>query len=380
MRLSQKDLNTLLHYHEFPCVSIYIPVDKVGQDTRQGAIRLKKAVKSTFEALQARQLRTPQIKTLLEPAEALYEDTLYWEHQNQGLALFLSPGKMWQHQLSERCEESVTIDDRFRLLPLLFDLSHDQPYYLLALSLEDTRLYRGTRHDLKERPLSEPRSIKAVTESYNMEKQLQHHSPFSGTGGTLFHGSDSTRDVEKQRIDEFFHRLEDNLKKELSGDQTPLIVACVDYLFPIFRDIFKDSRLMTEHISGSPENMKKATLIENSWNIARKSIDQNRKLAIESYQKRSGTERIRNGIGHVLPMAFQGRVDTLLINRTKWAWGQWDPQTGHVLNLVQEPDHWGDPDLLNLAALFTLENSGQVYLLNEDEMPVQSDCACVLRY
>ncbi len=173
-RLTAAELNEMLHIRQEPCVSIYLPVEKVGQDTRQGAIRLRKMIKAGHEALRERGLRTPQAEQLLSPVQALVEDALFWEHQEQGLALFASQDGLKIHQLIEKCAESVTISDRFMVLPLLAESERDQAYYLLSLNLDGTRLYLGTRASLTECELAEPRSVKSVRDTYTLEKQLQH--------------------------------------------------------------------------------------------------------------------------------------------------------------------------------------------------------------
>ncbi|MDW7659499.1 MAG: hypothetical protein SCM11_20210, partial [Bacillota bacterium] len=281
-RLTAQDFNKLLHLRQNPSISIYLPVEKVGQDTRQGAIRLRKSVKAAAEALHERGLRTPVIEQLLKPAEALYDDALFWEHQDQGLALFINQDGMIHYQLTERCDESVTIADRFMILPLLAEAARDRVYYLLALSLDDTRLYRATHATLTDCELPDPVSVKAINDFYILENQLQHHSAASGAaGGTVFHGSDSPHDSEKQRIEEFFRQLDINLKKQLAATDAPLVVACVDYLFPIFSAVCKECRLIGEHISGSPENMKKDVLLEKGWQIARTVFEQKKVNALK---------------------------------------------------------------------------------------------------
>jgi hypothetical protein len=379
-RLTTQDLNQLLRLRHDPSISIYLPVEKVGQDTRQGAIRLRKNIKAVAESLHERGLRTPVIEQLLKPAEALYDDALFWEHQNQGLALFMNQDGMIRHQLIERCEESVTIADRFMILPLLAEAAHDRIYYLLALSLDGTRLYRATRTTLTDCELPDPVSIKAVFDSYILEKQLQHHSSASGAGGTVFHGSDSPRDSEKQRIEEFFRQLDGNLKKQLAMTDAPLVVACVDYLFPIFSAVCKECRLVGEHISGSPENMKKDALLENGWQLARTVFDQNKVSALKTCGKLLGTERVRQGVGSLLMPAFQGRIDTLFLQRGSQVLGSWNPDTGDVIELTDSQPRFGDPDLLSAAAVMTLEQSGQVFILEEDEMPLAQECVAVLRF
>ncbi|MBP8989593.1 MAG: hypothetical protein KBG64_05180 [Clostridia bacterium] len=375
-RLTRQNINELLRIRQNPCISIYLPVEKVGQDTRQGPIRLRKLLKATAEGLRERAFRTPDIEKILAPAEALLDDALFWEHQYQGLALYLNFDGMMMHQFIEPCAESVTISDRFMIVPILAEEAHDRVYYLLALSLENTRFYMGTHYTLEEIELPEPRSVKEVFAAYDVEKQLRRHS----APGPVFHGFESMKDSEKQRIEEFFRRLSDNLKKVMSGSDAPLVVACVEYLFPIFRSAFKDSRLMDEMISGSPEAIKRDVLRENAWKIARKAFEKDKENALETFQKLGGTERIRSDIGALLPLAFEARVDTLFIRRDSQVWGVWDPQTGEVISLLDHPLRFGDPDMLGEAAARTLEYNGRVFVLEEEEMPVHKECAGILRF
>ncbi|MDD2441693.1 MAG: hypothetical protein PHG76_06240 [Eubacteriales bacterium] len=377
-RLTAAELNEMLHIRREPCVSIYLPVEKVGQDTRQGAIRLRKLIKASHEALRERGLRTPQAEQLLSPVQALVEDALFWEHQEQGLALFASQDSLKIHQLIEKCAESVTISDRFMVLPLLAESERDQAYYLLSLSLDGTRLYLGTRASLTECELAEPRSVKSVRDTYTLEKQLQHHGS-SGSGGTVYHGSETAHDKDKLMVEEFLRQMSANLAGSLTLPDAPLVVACVDYLFPIFRSLCKDCRLQDTHISGSPDTLKKEVLTDKGWQIARPFFEQGKHQAIRSYGNLAGTGKTSIGIGNLLPLALQGRVDTLLLSRQP-VWGRWDASSGAVLEIQEEQAQFGDPDLLSVAALLVLEHGGTVFLLHDDEMPVSDSCAGLLRF
>lgn len=374
---TKQNVNQLLSIQQNPCVSIYLPVDKVGQDTRQGPIRLRKLIKATAEALRERGFRTPFIEQLLQPAEALYDHALFWEHQDQGLALFLNQDGLLLHQLSERCVESVTIAERFMILPLLAEQADDRTYYLLALSLDDTRLYLATHRNITECVLPEPRSLKAVVEAYNLEKQLSHHG---GSSGSVVHGSASGRDLDKQRIEEFFRLLDSNLGDVLTEREAPVVAVCVDYIFPMFRTVCKSKNLMAEHISGTMDSLKKEILLEKAWQIVRTFFEKDKTAALQNYEKLAGTGLARHDIGNVLPMAFQGRIDTLFLRQDRQLWGEWDETSGHLTTLLDEQTRFGEPDLLSEAAILTLQQGGRVYILDGENMPVPAACACLLRF
>lgn len=59
-------------------------------------------------------------------------------------------------------------------------------------------------------------------------------------------------------------------------------------------------------------------------------------------------------------------------------WGQADLGTGEV---TVHPDHEsGDEDLLDLAAVQTFINQGEVFVFQQAEMPVSALVAAILRY
>ncbi|MDW7659141.1 MAG: hypothetical protein SCM11_18385, partial [Bacillota bacterium] len=109
-------------------------------------------------------------------------------------------------------------------------------------------------------------------------------------------------------------------------------------------------------------------------------FEQNKVNALKSCDKLLGTERIQQGIGSLLAPAFQGRIDTLFLKRGSQIWGTWNSDTGDIIELADHQPRFGDPDLLSETAVMTLEQGGQVFVLEEDEMPLTQACVGILRY
>ena len=223
IRFTRDQLDELQKVRQFPCVTFYLPILKEGSDIRQGPIRLKKMVKATEDALREKGMRTPLIDRMTGPVRELYDDALFWSHQEASLALFFNESGLKTVKLPIDTEESVTIADRFAIRPLLPLMGQDGHYHMLWLELSDTRLYRCTRYDMIEVKLSGlPVSLKSVVDSYSDEKQLQHHSgnskgrrTASNTGGSVYSSSESARDNEKGRIEEYFRQIDSSLRKVL---------------------------------------------------------------------------------------------------------------------------------------------------------------------
>lgn len=377
--------NELQKVRQYPSISFYLPVQQEGGDTRQGSIRLRKMVKATEDALHEKGVRTVTIEKMLQPVRELYDDALFWEHQNACLALFVNEAGLTRYQLPINTDESVTISDRFMLRPMLSLLSQDGHYNLLCLGLSDTRLYRCTRHSMSEIKLDNlPDSLKAVFETYNVEKQLQHHSGSArgrrSAGGSVFHGSESMKDSEKDRIEEYFRLIDDSLRKVLADDRAPLVLACVDYLYPIFKSTAKQPKLMADHISGSPDTLKREDILRQGWEIVRPVFDQAKTAALKTCQNLMGTPRVVEDIRLILPAAQHRQIDSLFLLKNAQAWGKSDAHTGRVILADDRLPEFGEEELLDQAAMQTLLHGGQVFVLESEEMPEKTDCLAVLRY
>jgi hypothetical protein len=89
--------------------------------------------------------------------------------------------------------------------------------------------------------------------------------------------------------------------------------------------------------------------------------------AITRYTRNIGSERASSDLQQIVPMAHQGRIESLLVTRGLERWGRYDANAAQVMLHKQfEP---GDDDLSNLIAIQTLLHGGQVYVLERDRMP-----------
>jgi len=105
---SQDELKALMGKHQGLCVSIFMPTYRTGAESQQNPIRFRNLLRTAEEKLLAAGLRPQEVKGLLEPAQALPGNVLFWRRQSDGLALFLSadlfrsciPGRRFQFQQS----------------------------------------------------------------------------------------------------------------------------------------------------------------------------------------------------------------------------------------------------------------------------------------
>jgi hypothetical protein len=74
-----------------PAVSVYMPTFRSGREVRQNAIRFKNLVKQAFVQLSERGMDDEEARHLLAEASSLEANDDWWQHQSDGLAMFLAP-------------------------------------------------------------------------------------------------------------------------------------------------------------------------------------------------------------------------------------------------------------------------------------------------
>jgi hypothetical protein len=92
----------------------------------------------------------------------------------------------------------------------------------------------------------------------------------------------------------------------------------------------------------------------------------------------SNSPQASSELNSIIPAAFYGRVETLFVALGKQIWGTFNSQKS-VLEVHRE--HMaGAQDLLDLAAVKTLSNGGEVYALDRENMPDEVLICAIFRY
>jgi len=368
-----------------PCVSIYMPTERMSAETLQNPIRFKNAIRQAEAELVSYGLRPEDARRLLEPATQL-DDYDFWQHQSDGLAIFIAPEMLRYYRLPLNFEEWVVVSDRFHFKPLLPLMTGDGCFYILALSQDEVRLLQGSRYSVMEVELEDiPHSLAEALRYDDTEKHLQRRTstPRGGTANPkpqagTFHGQGEGIDEANSDLLRFFQKLDAGLQDFLSGKKIPLILAGVEYLFPIYREANGYPHLMDAGITGNPEELKPEELHAKAWEIVAPHFQQAQQEAVELYREMIGTGKTSTNLEETVSAAYYGRVDQLFVALDAQQWGSFDPEANTVeTHSEAEP---GDQDLLDAAAIQTFLNGGVVYAVEPGQVPDEAPMAAVFRY
>jgi hypothetical protein len=383
--LSRTELGALFGKNVPPCVSVYMPTHKTGQQTRQNPIRLKNLLGKAEDLLTGNGMRRPEAKQLLEPAERLVGDASFWARQGDGLALFRSQDQFRYYRMGASFEELVVVAENFHIKPLIPIFASDGPFYVLAISQEQIRLLNCTRRSVREVELKDaPKSFAEWMKYTDMEKSSQLHggnTGHRGKQGAVFHGHGSSATDEalkKKYVSDYLNHVDKGVRKTLGAERAPLVLAGVDFLCALYRENSQYPTLMEEGISGNPDLKSSDDLHKLAWDIVQSHFQKDQDIALAKYRQLVGTNRVSLETREIIPAAAAGRIESLFVATGNHQWGRYDTASAQVT--LHEKEEPGDEDLLDTAAIHTLVNSGIVHAMEMSRMPYACAMAAVYRY
>jgi len=277
-------------------VSLYMPTSRFSPSNQEkDSTRLKNLLRDAETALVARGMRAADAQALLAPGRVLLDDRPFWLRSRDGLAVLLGEDTYHVLQIAMPVPEHVHVDYRFWIRPLLPLLGRDESYWVLALSQKRVRLLEGGPSSLVEVPVERiPKSLGDALKWEDFEKaSLQFHTGTSGSGGkrpAVFHGTGEP-DI-KNELTRFFREIERGLHEHLGKDHAPLVLAGVDYLIPLYREVNTCPLLLADAVTGNPDSLGEQLLHERSWAIAAREFRKPLEEAVTDDRRRRGRLRV----------------------------------------------------------------------------------------
>jgi len=362
-----------------PSISIFLPTHRAGRETQQDPIRFKNLLRDAEKQLLDGGMGPREASAVLQPAQALLDDSSFWNHQHDGLAVFMAVDDFHYYPLPFRVEELLVVAQSYYVKPVLPLFTNNGHYYILAISQNEVRLFEGTRYGVGQMALPDgtPANMEEALRLDGPQKSLQMHP---GGGGGMFHGQGPGDEEQKVWIEQYLNLVDTSLKEIFREQNAPLILAGVDYLLPMYRKVSEYQHIMEEGIIGNPDHLRPEELQEQAWRIVETYFQQETKKTVEQYQQLASTDKATDNVEEIVAAAFNGRVDKLILSVENQIWGAFNPKDGKVTRSSNGQSKIYNLALLDFTAMNTLQNGGTVYTLSQNEMPTDSPIAAVFRY
>lgn len=357
-------------------LSIYLPTHRTEPDIQQDLIRFKNLLKEVENKLSAVNAESNTKDSILKKAYTLLDDTQFWRQNEEGLAVFITDEFMDFYKVPVKFEERVLVDNCFLITPLIRMITLEGTFCVLALSQKKTRLLKCTQQLVEPIELHEaPESMEEFRQFDVYQKSIQQHSG-QGKGTPIFHGHGGGDDNDKV-MTEYLKTIENEVTSIMRKRNDPLILAGVESAVSHYKKVNHYSRVMDMSITANPDPLSDETLRDEAWTHIQTYFLKDMYKDLEQLGDLTGSDKISRDLNEILNGAYYGKVASLFLPNSLQKWGVFNPDN--------QPDaesqyNGEERDLINLAALFTLEKGGNVYAFGDNEMPIKSEVAAIYRY
>jgi hypothetical protein len=365
------------------CISVFMPTHASGAEVNERLDNrsFKNMLQSLQHELSARGIHQDRIDNMLAPGYALLLQDDLWRNLSAGLAVFISEEKCTYLRVPFTLEQDTMIQDSFCLAPLVPLLTSEHYFYLLVLSKKQAKLYRADAFGMRNVPVKEmPDGIDDVVHFEEKEgKNLWRTGGRGGKGGANFHGTGGGVPDEKTNIAMYLDEVDETLMKEgLADEHVPLLLAGVEYMLPIFRQVSTYKHIAEQALTGNYEIENMNSLYEAAMAVMRPHFEAETRKALDQYANQSATAFTSSVPADVISAAAYGRVAQLFVAEGFHLWGTHDETNDRVI--VHEDREQDDECLLNKAVVNTYMTGGEVHFMKKEQMPADSIIAAVMRY
>ena len=333
--------------------------------------------------LKARGFTTPAVAHFLSEAYSLTQSEAFWHYRRQGLALFVTNGFSRVYLVEDPLPECLILATQFYIKPLIPVVRRQREYCILSLNLHRADLSRfnpALQDWVPVRLMHGRGGVRGVPHHEELERQRPVHSFTSRTSAgfmtTHSHGAGEIDD--KSAMVRYLQQVDASINQALHDSHLPLILKGVEELRTLYRQINTYPYLIEPAISPDPHHTDTSELRADVKPIIEQLCVDESAQALAHFRSIDQTRRETHQFEDIVREAREGRVETLLVAEDVEQWGTFKETTWQV-ELQAQPNIGNEP-LSNQAAVNTLKNKGQVFVLPLSQMPHQALMAASLRY
>lgn len=379
--LTKEIFAELADYRADCCISVFLATHRAGVEVNEhfDPIVFKNALQDVTAKLKERGTDKGTIERLLEPGYELIRNDGFWNTLSPGLALFIADGFFKYIKLPVTPLEETIMESSFYVTPLIPAMISKEYFYVLVISKQQNKLFRADAFGMEYIPVALPLGVAEVKRLSEKDASTWRTGGRGGTGGANFHGAGGGNPDEKTNIAVYFEAVDDILFKEIfNKENAPLVLAGVEYLIPIYKSVCDYHNVWPEGLTGNHEYADTATLYAAAKKVMKPYFEQRLNKAVTLFSNQIATALTSSMAEGILPAAYYARVSHLFVCKGEHIWGAFD-EASNTLMLHNSPDEGGE-DLIDNAVVKTLANGGEVFLLEKDKMPVNSQMAALMRW
>lgn len=344
--LAPDDLRQLASVSAEPCISIMMPTHRSGRETQEGPIRLKNLLKAARKKLSD----WGYDERLLDPLESKTNQHDFWQHQGDGLAIYLTPDDCRLLRLNHSVDENVYVGESFLVQPLVSESNSSGEYFVLSLTWDEATLYRIDGSSLSGVDTAAlPAKFDELVVPRDPEVSLQNTSHRSvgntvGTSTGMFHGQGEGEDKISADRNQYLSLVGDEVSTAIYNTGLPLVMVATKEITGHLQAATKIE--VAAKVNGSPSEWSGDEMLIYTHTAVKPLLRANHSEFSERFGTSLAGSQASQHLDEVLHAAKSGRIDSLMIC-----------------------DHAEHCDQINQAVVETLRGGGNVMQCDQKSMP-----------
>ncbi|RME39956.1 MAG: hypothetical protein D6794_03010 [Deltaproteobacteria bacterium] len=288
-------------------VSLIVLLEEGFANQKKNFIRIKDALKAAREEVEKRNLERDLALKMREQFKRFEEEIDF--HAGGGtFVAFIAEDDITTFQLPFTSNEKVVVDTTYEVRDLIFALNRLTAYWVLKLSLKDTRLYFGFEDKLfEDTDFFMPSYDNAFT-----ERRKEY--------GSLYRSHIGGYDQEKKETETkklYFKRIAEKVEEILEETPTiPLFVMGTEKNIGYFRNATKLGKQVAAEIPGNYEFLSTGEVGKLVWPEVQQWVAQRRRQFVKTELEEAFKEkRVATGIEEVWKAAVEQRIYILGVER-----------------------------------------------------------------
>ncbi|OQP38692.1 hypothetical protein A4H97_18410 [Niastella yeongjuensis] len=367
------------------CVSILMPTHKSGVEVNEQVDKstFKNVVQQVEKKLAEKKKDPALTKSVLQPAYDLLTDEIFWRSLDNGLAVYIADGFFKYVKLAAPVIQLIHVNTSFYVSPLIPYMVRTEHFYLLDIAKKFPRFYRADGFGIERLQIEEmPFGVDDVVHFEEKDGDtLFRTGGKGGRGSANFHGIGGGKPEENENIAIYLQEVDNTIwQSHLNKENVPLLLAGQNFLIPIFKSVSRYKNIWPEALTGNHHQQSDNDLYEKAMKVIKPYFDQPLQNALKDYGNKLVTALTSSMIDTIIPATYYGKVSHLFVKKGLQAFGTFNKQDNKLVMQVQEGDLKQADDLIDKAVTKTIQNGGDVYFLDAEQMPNQSELAALFRY
>jgi len=359
---TDEDLRQLADAPPASTVTVYLPTTPVTVDADADRIAFVNLAREGVETLRAAGTADVEADAIAEQLDDLADDTEFWAHQANGLAVFSTAAGTATFRLPDPIGPSVDAGERGRLAPLVAAATAPRAFLVLDVSADGARLLESNGDGAATRiPVPE------------MPKSAADHAGKANINDRSMSGrlvGDEGRNV---HLRSYARAVNAAVRPLLHGQGEPMVLVATEPLATMFREVNSYPHLLESGVSLSADHEDDAAVSRLAAPVAAEAAEATTAALLELLSVRHDAGRAAFDPSTVARAAVQGAVATLLLDTSAELPGAVNDDgsldsTGGAGGVTE--------DLVRLV----LSSGGSVRHVDADRLPGQTPVAAILRW